>query len=102
MNIPTAEEFLKEPFKGINVEPTILETKILSSKMVEFAKLHVTAALNSAKIKVDEALEPYCSNHTPYRGNCVDCGRTDNPDVIKDEEALKDTILNAYSLNNIK
>tara|TARA_R110000868_G_scaffold25451_4_gene99482 strand:- start:2 stop:196 length:195 start_codon:yes stop_codon:yes gene_type:complete len=38
-NIPTAEEFLKDNFEGGAIDPQIL---------IEFAKLHVEAALNAA------------------------------------------------------
>jgi len=65
--IPTAEQFLKE--KGIN-------NKLIEDILVEFAKLHVKAALESAAKKCDNEIEK---------------------DFINDE-----LILNAYPESNIK
>ncbi len=110
MEIQTAEELLLEIMSCLKMNYSISELNENDETLVPHliqlintrTKSHVTAALECAKVKVDEAMEPYCSDHTPYRGNCVDCGRTYNPEVIKDEEALKEAILNSYPLDNIK
>jgi hypothetical protein len=78
--IPTAEEFLKLPFNGINVEPTILETKILSQKLIDFAKLQVEEALANR----DRLYETYYA------------------DEITFTESNKEFIKNSYPLTNIK
>lgn len=62
MNIPTAEEFLKlgVPKAYYNeVMDYLVESDILS-KLQEFAKLHVQAALKAAS----KAAEPTSSNYT--------------------------------------
>ncbi len=70
--IPTVEEFLKgRPWKnGMNLQERIHES------MIEFAKLHVEAALEEAEI----------AGQTNW-GN---------------SQKMKDAILNAYPLTNIK
>jgi hypothetical protein len=71
--IPKAEEFYDKRIKGIPMS--------FNEKMIEFAKLHVEAALTEASENAD----------TIYRGYSFG-------DYIVD----KDSILNAYSLENIK
>ena len=73
--IPTAEEFLT-----ISDEFEVLETKeqeeVVTKAMIEFAKLHVEAALKQAEIE----------------------GQTN----WGNSQKMKDAILNAYPLTNIK
>ena len=83
-DIPTAEEFLDANTSGIVDE---LKCKEL---MIEFAKLHVEAALKEASEKVRQIEDPYA-----YTGNT---GSEYPADYIVD----KDSILNAYTLTNIK
>lgn len=37
---------------------------------------------------VERHIKPNCTDHTPYYGACVTCGRSDNPDVIDDIDEL--------------
>ena len=73
-NIPTAEEFLKDNFEGGAIDPQIL---------IEFAKLHVEAALKEAIEKIEIDIE-YDSDRIAYP-------------VLEEY-----SILNAYPLTNIK
>lgn len=74
MEIATAEEFLK------GCPP---EKKEIQTKLIEFAKLHVEAALKAASRKV-----------RMYQG--------DSMARYSGEEIDKSTILSAYPLTNIK
>lgn len=81
-NIPTAEEFIKSTelvVKFDNTQGCILEEE-LPSLFIEFAKLHVEAALKAA---LEDA--PYGSS----------------TDTVSYRD-MKYAILNAYPLNNIK
>lgn len=90
MNIPTAKEFLSENFEGNAINPQIL---------IEFAKLHVQAALKSAyknsimykDLGEGEDGELCCVLEKTFYDNY------DNPILIS-----ADSILNAYPLENIK
>lgn len=77
MNIPTAEDFLRERYN--------LYKDIRSEDLIEFTKLHVKAALNAAytnaKVWVDDDPQPFGG---PFKG-------------VEEE-----SILNAYPLSNIK
>lgn len=75
--IPTAEEFLK---KNIDYVLEIDAKNDVEEAMIEFAKLHVEAALKAAS-------EDAHTKDVPY---------TD------DVEVDKDSILNSYSIDNIK
>ncbi len=37
---------------------------------------------------VKSLIHDNCSDHTPYRGACVSCGRVDNPDVLPDPDTV--------------
>lgn len=74
MNIPTAKEFLSENFEGNAINPQIL---------IEFAKLHVQAALKAANDNADVTV--------------IDVDMTGSIWGVD-----SDTILNAYPLENIK
>ena len=90
--IPTVLEFLKSTeliIKFDNTQGCILEEE-LPNLMIEFAKLHVEAALKEASEKARQIEDP----HT-YTGNT---GSEYPTDYIID----KDSILNAYSLTLIK
>ena len=85
MNIPTAEEFIistKLVVKFDNTQGCILEEE-LPSLFIEFAKLHVQAALKAADDNADVTV--------------IDVDMTGNIWGVD-----SDTILNAYSLENIK
>lgn len=71
------------------------------SMMIAFAKLHVKAALKSAAEKAQVMMVSNCSDHTPYYGACVSCGRIDNPE-IPSESINESSILTAYPPENIK
>ena len=79
--IPTVEEFLKgRPWKnGMNLQERIHES------MIEFAKLHVEAALKEASENA------FITNHKPT---------LDDDRFYKKID--KNSILNAYPLTNIK
>ena len=74
MNIPTAEEFLRE-------KPFSIES--IYNNMIEFAKLHVQAALKAANDNADVTV--------------IDVDMTGSIWGVD-----SDTILNAYPLENIK
>ena len=81
--IPTAEEFLNTQkcyTENLSVLP-LGTSKIIKQNMVEFAKLHVEAALLSAS-------EEATIRNIPGIGNF--------------KEVNKDSILNTYPLENIK
>jgi hypothetical protein len=85
-NIPTAEEFLC--IKGVNDSDMILSTTIddVTKTMIEFAKLHVEAALKAAADKAE------CEE-----GAIVDLGFE-----IISAGVNEESILNAYPLDLIK
>jgi len=81
--IPTAEEFLKETDSYSHIDDggdKVFYSGFVESLMIEFAKMHVTAALKEASERYE-----YDEIHI-----------SDNP------EFLKDSILNSYPLENIK
>jgi hypothetical protein len=85
MNIPTAEEFL-EDFDYKNQElGTDINYPMIERCMVEFAKLHVEAALKEASENVDMNKEYYESLQEGSNGG-IDM----------------ETILSAYPFENIK
>ena len=95
--IPTVEEFLTKELsklptgtKGEFVRLSADADKALYDAMIEFAKLHVKAALKLASEKAKQIEDPYS-----YTGNT---GSEYPADYIID----KDSILNAYPLKNIK
>ena len=84
----TAEEFLQNHlqisyFYDDKTNQMVCYSDEIQQAMIEFAKLHVKAALKSANKKA------YCQ----LAGDCC------NPD---DQEVNKESILNSYSLDNIK
>jgi hypothetical protein len=101
MNIPTAKEFIistKLVVKFDNTQGCILEEE-LPSLFIEFAKLHVQAALKAADdnsimykdLGEGEDGELCCVLEKTFYDNY------DNPILIS-----ADSILNAYPLENIK
>jgi hypothetical protein len=95
--IPTAEEFLKnKPFMRSDLQ---CETNY--QLMIEFAKLHVEAALKAILENVKVKMIDNCSDHTPYRGECGKCGSYHNYKIAS-EEVDEESIINAYPLTNIK
>jgi hypothetical protein len=77
--IPTAEQFLNRDESGVFNQVDIAQA------MIEFAKLHVEAALKAASEKAETLYEPHWSGEQEG-STCID----------------KDSILNAYPLTNIK
>jgi hypothetical protein len=82
-NIPTAEEFALTVSIRIEDEK---EHESLSKKFIEFAKLHVEAALKAASEKATTKEDVAIFAEGTYRTQIID----------------KDSILNAYLLTNIK
>ena len=87
--IPTAEEFAERNQYDLESHDEGgylgIDTKIFAEKLIEFAKLHVEAALKAASEK---------ASLTDFAYEFLQEGA---PDAID-----KDTILNSYSLENIK
>jgi hypothetical protein len=79
--IPTAEELFKTEYSIMDNEYPEMAAHV-RRKVIEFAKLHVEAALNKASEQVEHKW----------------CERTDTELFDID----KNSILNAYSLDNIK
>lgn len=75
--IPTAEEFFNE---------CELEYKSIEDRAIEFAKLHIKAALEAASKNAKTYIETYSSPHYDEW----------------DAEIDKNSILNAYPIENIK
>ena len=87
-NLPTAEEWLK------HFEENAYPNTPISECMIEFAKLHVEAALKAASENITVMAKNY---NGPWK--------VDFPYTIDDYTDLhidKDSILNAYPLENIK
>jgi hypothetical protein len=80
--IPTAEDFFAE--HCVEIDSTV------AKQMIEFAKLHVEAALKEAinNVRIIDDPNSYCGN----------TGSEYPPDQILDTDA----ILNSYPLENIK
>lgn len=87
--LPTAEELLRNKYK-LEGERGTLRIDQVSMFMIEFAKLHAEEALKEASEKAKQIEDPYA-----YTGNT---GSEYPADYIID----KDSILNAYALENIK
>lgn len=88
-DIPTAEEILFELLSDLKEDNMVdylkdnpEEADDYSEKIIRFAKLHVEAALKAA---AENAVTKYI-----------------NPRINEDIDIDKDSILNAYSLTNIK
>lgn len=104
-NIPTAEEMIESIYiEGTGPGEDSYDDSSIKRIMIEFAKLHVKAALQSAvdKVKTKEIYKPNCEDHTPYMGPCCSCGSYYNHDILVGEIVDKDSILNSYPLENIK
>jgi hypothetical protein len=78
--IPTAEELIETNYFHLHLDTDSICLGSIHDAMIEFAKLHVEAALKEASERYE-----YDEIHI-----------SDNP------EFLKDSILNSYPLNNIK
>lgn len=81
--IPTAEEFMKIPYSHGNEK----------YRLIEFAKLHVEAALKEAS---EKSFAESTSSNISSKDNkltCIHLGRV---------YVNKESILNAYPLTNIK
>lgn len=88
----TSEDFLKEGAEGYPLRDVIdnIEDQDILNAMIEFAKYHVEQALKAASEKAKQK-----KKEIPYEG--VRAGGSYYIDIID-----KDSILNAYSLKNIK
>lgn len=98
--IPTAEEFLKS--KGCNYilqKGKLYFSDVTREDMIEFTKLHVEAALKEASEKAfaQSSRSNFTSKDRQLYGKqgliCVHLG---------DVSVNEDSILNSYSLDNIK
>jgi hypothetical protein len=89
--IPTAEEFLKQYELGNTGKMDIEDAK---EAIIEFAKLHVEAALKSAS---ENAYVEYIDLDTNEIFDYTDVITDDNVGA----DVNKNSILNAYSLENI-
>jgi hypothetical protein len=78
--IPTAEELIETSYFHLHLDTDSICLGSIHDAMIEFAKLHVEAALKEASERYE-----YDEIHI-----------SDNP------EFLKDSILNSYPLENIK
>jgi FMN-dependent NADH-azoreductase len=78
MNIPTAEELYRDTKINSNLDLFSDDVPHLVKLMIEFAKLHVEAALEESKKKAEEIM-----SHSW-------------------EKEYEDSILNSYPLTNIK
>ena len=89
MNIPTAEELYRDTKINPNLDLFSDDVKHLVELMIEFAKLHVEAALKDA------------SENTLIETTLVN---TPNNEVFYKHfhRMNKDSILNSYPLSNIK
>lgn len=94
--IPTAEEKLKANFyNGSFIEIHSGDFEDLKNIMIEFAKLHVKAALEKAFVNSEMRVSENDTNEYP--------SFTDNyDDGYVTITVSKDSILNAYPLENIK
>jgi hypothetical protein len=95
--LPTAEEFLKEaqsnPTKGWTTHKA----------MIEFAKLHVEAALKEASEKAtwqNESFDTYFGDLRNF--DFIDTDGAGDPSTGHNVFVDKDSILNSYSLEKIK
>lgn len=84
--IPTAEETLKNWQNKYQTSKLVIYDSLIDV-MKEFAKLHVEAALKAASEKAKLKIYPY--------NGCFECGRSDM-------DIDKESILNAYTLDQIK
>ena len=85
MNIPTAEEFLKEKCYITKEDVEDIHDSLLNVKdaMIKFAKIHVEAALKEAFLNSEMRV-------------------SENDTTEVTITVSKDSILNAYPLENIK
>jgi len=103
---PTAEEFIKDGNEGYNFRTVIdnLTDEQVLEAIREFAKLHVEAALKSAAEKVTMEL----TYPSPYEDSNEQGLTYANADEVSrggeygSIEVEKQSILNAYPLENIK
>lgn len=102
MKIKTAEEFLKEHFNYSPNSAYIISNEDLFYYAIEFAKYHVTLALQSAAKKpvINLFVRPNCKN-SKYKK--VKDG--ESYDILGTRQMWKvdkESILNTYPLNNIQ
>lgn len=96
MNIPTAEEFSKN-YTRLRSSVAL---KDLSDFAINFAALHVQAALKEASEKVKLRIIP--NNENTYFEKEIKVSNFENNEQTIWVEIEKPLILNAYSLKNIK
>ena len=88
MKIPTADDQIKDFIteEAYNKKQILLDIDEIAYLMIEFAKLHVEAALKAALINVDIDMNGVSKDQLP------------NPHF----KVVEDSILNSYNLDNIK
>ena len=101
MNLPTAEAFLDNHLKNGKITPERIRRSQIEA-MIEFAKLHVEEALKEAsKIKVIDVFVRPTIKGSKYK--LMKTGESyDILNTIQMFKVNKDSILNAYPLENIK
>jgi hypothetical protein len=94
--LPTAEEFTKILLTEIaNCRGVRVQSAVVEKKFIEFAKLHVEAALQEAFLNSEMRVSENDTNEHP--------SFTDNyDDGYVTITVSKDSIINAYNFNNIK
>jgi hypothetical protein len=96
-NLPTAEEWLK------HFEENAYPSTSISECMIEFAKLHVEAALKEASEKAtwqNESFDTYFGDLRNF--DFIDTDGAGDPSTGHNVFVDKDSILNSYPLENIK
>jgi hypothetical protein len=108
-NIPTAEEFLC--MKDVDDCDMILSTTIhnVRKAMIEFAKLHVEAALKAASENAEIRInDNYSESYSLVKSEIVNYNSMGVYNVYAEEctnhriEVFEESILNAYPLDLIK
>ena len=102
--IPTAEEVIDKMVKFASVNDTINCTVYsLSQVMIEFARMHVEAALKQASEKATwkyESFDTYFGDSRNF--DFIDTDGAGDPSTGHNVFVDKDSILNSYPLTNIK
>ncbi len=103
--IPTAENFLKssqDPMKDEDRNEVYMTWQVKEA-MIEFAKLHVEQALKEASEKATwkhESFDTYFGDSRDF--DFIDTDGAGDPSTGHNVFVDKDSILNSYSLDNIK
>jgi len=96
MNIPTAEEFTKKLLTEVaNCRGVRVQSVVVSEAFIEFAKLHVEAALKEASEKAELSMYEFKEEWM----NSLNSTEDERGNL---SSIYKPSILNAYPLDNIK